>query len=566
MTQKLLLVLPALVLHFLQVTAQPSDSVWIETSNLRICLRNDGSLYSGAPGGAIQFRQETENGDKWITVVKEAALWMGGIEPAGNLMLSIPQQASPVRGFSPGIAGVPNSGKIWQVKYEEVAEHLRDYAADGVIDHPIENIFSWPGRGNRFSKEFNGFIPQAIPFLSSAPFVKRNSWYVDSYQPDKGDYPHFTGYHWWPDQLYGYAFESVSQNDQFPLLRFPIQGWCFAYTINCPSNQTLNNTLFLNYIWHYRDTNRADSCIAGFYINPDIGNPDDDYHGSHNLQDIYFAFNADSLDEGGFSEKAPFLSVQIMHSPLDTFGSRNRLQVMPVGPSEIKEGNPAYMAFPELPLEYYRYLTCSWKDGRPLTIGGDGYGQEQITTLAYPGNPFLPGIWSELNSGNLPGDRRAVLSYAYGSALPTVINRLSLMISVTPPSGAPASEDFETMRDQVSRVGTWFSSASASPATDPAISCVQYPYLPFSRYIVRAYPNPADDVLYIQVEERLPRTIQLFDCFQRLVREINFPFGSHAGSNPIELPVRDLPPGMYFLEANSWETIETVAQKVLIIH
>lgn len=571
MTKKPLLIL--LVLSGLQISAiaqsKATDSVWLETNNLRVCLRNDGSLYSGGQGGAIQFRQETPNGDKWITVVKEAGLWLGGVDPAGNLMLTVHQNIPPVKEFFPGIEGVLHSDKIWRVTYDEVVEHLRDFAADGIIDHPVASIFNWPGRDNRFSKVNNGFTPPKEPYLSSAYFYKHHYGYNSAYQPDKGDYPHFPhGYFSWPDQLYCFAFQSVSEAGQFPNQPYPIQGWCYAYSFDCPENKLLNNSIFLSYVWQFRDMYPADSSVIGLYINPDIGNPNDDYHGCHRYNDFYFAYNADSLDEGGFQSHAPFLAIQTIRPPIDTFGLAGDFRVMPVGPAVVQQGNPPYMASPDLPLEFYRYLTCSWKNGSPLTIGGDGYGQEQTTTLAFPGNPFQTGVWSEFNSKNLPGDRRAVLSWIFDAALPLSINSMTLMISVVPPNDtlATAFENYEAMKIQLSREQTWFT--GFGPSFDPTHDCVKRAYAPFNHYIVRAYPNPANDVLHIQMEGRKPRTIRLYDCFQRMIREINRPFDDYLYllDNPIDLPVHDLPPGMYYLEATSWETIETVVQKVLVVH
>ena len=54
---------------------------------------------------------------------------------------------------------------------------------------------------------------------------------------------------------------------------------------------------------------------------------------------------------------------------------------------------PAYSHDPDLPIEFYRYLTGSWKDGQPFTYGGDGYGGTEITKYALqdpPNDPNAP--------------------------------------------------------------------------------------------------------------------------------------------------------------------------------
>lgn len=545
-----------------------ADSVWIETGNIKVCLRNNGTFYTNAPGGAIQFRQETATGgEKWMSIINEAALWMGAVDPAGNLLLSVPRQEPLIAGFRPGIAGVPNSDKIWKVTFDEVMEHLRDFTADGVVDEPVASIFAWPSRGNRFSLQYNGFAPPSEPYLFSAPYTQYGS--NGNYAPDKGDIPNIPLQRLapfpFPDQVYCVPFHAVNEAGSPARPAFPMQGWCYVFAYKCPQNPVLDQSVIVSYIWQYTDIYYADSCMAGFYVNPDVGNPSDDYHGSLEEQELYFAYNADNFDEGGFEDKAPLVGIQAIQGPLDNLGFSTYFRVMPVGPANIQAGNSPHMSFPQLPVEFYRFLTCAWRDGSPLTLGGNGYGQEQTTTRAFTGNPFESESWSEINNGNIPGDRRAVLSWHFQKALPGAVNQMSLLISVAPPdSNATARDNFENFKLQLRPEVAWLTGLGSFP--DPAHDCVESPYVPFSRYIVRAYPTPANDVLHIQTEGRKPRQIRLYDHFQRMIREINVPADTWYWPNPVDLPVRDLPPGMYFLEATSWETIETVVQKILIAH
>ena len=70
--------------------------------------------------------------------------------------------------------------------------------------------------------------------------------------------------------------------------------------------------------------------------------------------------------------------------------------------------------------EYYQYMTGFWKDGTPLTCGGNGYGGNSSANFAYSGNTYTNGIcgtnnWSETGSGS---DKRFIMSTGPYTLLP----------------------------------------------------------------------------------------------------------------------------------------------------
>ncbi|MEM9025054.1 MAG: SprB repeat-containing protein, partial [Bacteroidota bacterium] len=61
--------------------------------------------------------------------------------------------------------------------------------------------------------------------------------------------------------------------------------------------------------------------------------------------------------------------------------------------------------------DYYNYLRGRWKDGTPLTFGGDGHLEGAPISYAYPSEPSDANGWSECTSGNVPGDRRFIMAF-----------------------------------------------------------------------------------------------------------------------------------------------------------
>ena len=73
---------------------------------------------------------------------------------------------------------------------------------------------------------------------------------------------------------------------------------------------------------------------------------------------------------------------------------------------------------PSTGIDFYNYLRGIWKDNVPMTFGGDGHGSgngatSNTSSYMFPGtsDPAFPGQdWSETTSGNIPADRRFIMS------------------------------------------------------------------------------------------------------------------------------------------------------------
>lgn len=546
--------------------APHTDSVWIEAGNLRICLRADGSLHSGAPGGAVQYRHYTLQGEPvWVKVVQDAGLWFGGTDPGGSLALSAQKFEPRVTDFRAGFAGVPGSGKIWSVTYEQIAQHVADYSDNGYIDHPIEAIFAWPGRGNLFFEQYNGF---ALPEGNLVRFNFNDINLNNLYEPHKGEYPHYLNARnspnpYFPEQIHCFAFYS-DYSDLFQgFAHYPVQGLATLFAFNCPESAVYENTFFVSMIWQNAGLERMDTSVIGLYLNPDIGQATNDYHGSY--QNSYFAYNATGMDDSPFGNRPPVLMVSSVYPPLDKNGEEVPTRVMPVG---LPGATPSATSFPFLPGEYYNYLTCTWRNGRPLTGNGTGYNPVggNAVTMAFYGNPYDPGIWSEVNHFNPAGDRRALMSWDYGRLQPGHVNATSFMLAVHPDDGNQSPFDkFEHIFEaQKELIGSFHGFYDPPPPVDPR--CQFHPRFSFPHLLVRPYPNPVTEVLNIQIEGGQPEFVRLYDALGRIVAEIRHPCEQQYcfWENPVVIPVHHLPNGVYYLEVVSFDSGQKAVRKVVV--
>ena len=563
--------LPFFALLCIAAAAQtpPADSLWIEAGDLRICLQADGSLYSGAPGGAVLYRHVTPQGEeKWLKVVQDAGPWFGGLDPGGSLLMSAQKFEPRVTDFRAGFAGVPGSGKIWSVTYDQIAQHVADYSDNGYIDDPIEAIFAWPGWGNRFFEAYNGFaLPES--YLIAFNFFDLN--HNSLYEPQKGEFPQIlTGYGgdnlYSPNQFHFLAFYTDTSN-LFPgFSTYPIQAAATLYTFDCPQSDVYENAFFVSLVWQNTGLERIDSNIIGLYLNTDVGNPADDYIGSG--YNSFFSYNAHNLDPFFFGTRPPVLMVSAIHPPVNSYGEPSETQVMPVGPLEMP-GLIQAMCFPTFPMEYYKYLTCSWRNGRPLTVGGTGYtfsSQYVPTTMAFWGNPYTPGTWTEVNAGNPAGDRRAVVSWQYDRILPGKFNAMRYMFAVHPHDGTQLSFEMfdQVFKNQIEVVNSFQGFDFIDPPLDDP-RCQFRPDFSFPHLLIRPYPNPASDVLNLQIEGGEPQYIRLYDALGRLVLEQQTPCDLYCDwENPVQLPVAHLPSGLYVVEVVAAKTGERAVRKVVV--
>ena len=545
--------------------APHTDSVWIEAGNLRICLRADGSLYSGEPGGAVLYRHITPQGEeKWVKVVQDASLWFGGLDPGGSLALSAQKFEPHVTDFRAGFAGVPGSGKIWSVTYEQIAQHVADYSDNGYIDHPIEAIFAWPGRGNLFFEQYNGF---ALPEGNLVRFNFNDINLNNLYEPHKGEYPHYLNARnspnpYFPEQMHCFAFYS-DYSDLFQgFAHYPVQGLATLFAFNCPESAVYENTFFVSMIWQNAGLERMDTSVIGLYLNPDIGQANNDYHGSY--ENSYFAYNATGVDDSPFANRPPVLMVSSIHSPLDKNGNEVPTRVMPVG---LSGAIPQATSFPILPGEYYNYLTCTWRDGSPLFNKGNGYyvWNADKTTMVYYGNPYDPANWSEVNQLNSGGDRRAVMSWDFKSVEPGIYKQMSYMLAVHPDyDGLPSHEQFENMFEMQREVIASFDGyIDPQPYTDPR--CQFAPRFSFPHLLARPFPNPASEVLNVQIAGGTPEFVRLYDALGRLALEQQTPCDLYCKwENPVQLQVAHLPSGVYYLEVVAFDSGQKAVRKVVV--
>jgi hypothetical protein len=537
----------ALICAWIGLQAQPctpTATAVLDANNVKASFRQGGLLWHKDNGPGYVVPKENPN---QVSAIYSGGFWMGGIAPNGDLQMSAhticPEgvQAGPLINGQQDPNVCQQFDRFWEIKLDEVTEHLADFEDNGIIDDPNQNILAWPGRNNPSSMSANGF---SLPDMALAPFVDRNSNGI--YEPMKGDYPAMKGQQslWW-------VFSNVDAcgpNQTAPKMTCAVM----AYATQT-NDQTISNTTY----YDIRLTHEGSQPLSDFYfstwMDADLGCPYDDYLGSYPSEDFAFVYNADAndgmpscgctgldgLDIATYCEAVPLLGIKWLN------GLRNNLGEDLGMTSFITLNNPAFLGpptgtiDPQTPAEHYNLMKGLWRDGTPLYADGDGYGQSNgatLTTYMFTGNPSDPGGWSMCNPGQdfpvgLPGyDRRLLMSSGPANLEPGEVTELSLAIVWIPNQPHPCP-DIDPMVEAVQMVQEFETALSASAEVLPkAISVV-------------TSPNPVGEMVSFKATTGLA-SVALLAANGTVLRNM-------AGKGALQLDMqRDgLPSGIYFFKA-----------------
>ncbi len=429
-------------------------SVDLAINNVRARLQVAGDLWwDGDYGRYIVPKVDTSLGQQEVSALFASGLWLGGLDPGGNLKLACQTYglSSGQTDFFPGPLDRDGQidpdkcehwDKLFKVSSQSIRLHLARYDAaikSGQAYNPADipiDVKGWPARGNLYFLELHGFpLPNTIQGLA-------DFWDADGdgdYEPDEGDYPKIDirgrdvcGL---PDEIvfwiYNDAGGAHTETNGEPL-NMEVQATAFAFN----SIPELDNSTFYSYKLINRGTESLDSTFFAFWVDPDLGCYTDDYIGCDTSRSLAYVYNEDALDGESscddcpqgvttYCTEIPVLGIDYFRGPLDENG--RELGMTSFTYYNTSSGLPGTND-PWYPHEFYNYLTGSWRDGTPFTYGGNGYNYNndsaKVTKYAFPSPPNDPNGWSMCTEGLPFGDRRTVQSSGPFRLYPGAVNEL----------------------------------------------------------------------------------------------------------------------------------------------
>ena len=414
------------------VIANAQTFEYLDINQVKARVNSGGDLHWNPTSGYSGYECPIGSNRSWGG---PASLWMGGLDVGGQLHLAGQTYHQGGADYWPGPLSTGNAttdsvtvskyNRVWKLNKSDIDAFILNCANGNVQNGsyiPVPDLLYWPG---------NGDISQNQD-LYLAPFVDVNQ--DGFYDPmGVGDYPLIKG-----DQAIYTIFNDnylLHQNTGGKAIGAEIHLMAYAYG---PCSIVSGNS-FLNYttFYHYKIINRSSLALTNthysLFNDSDIGLFTDDYVGC-NVKDGYsYTYNG-----AASNPTEPAVGVVQLKGPINTInGIDDNSDGMIDEPGEQMgmnnfmyfnnsfSGVPIQQSDPSTAIDYFQYMISEWKDGTPLTCGGNGYGGSFPANFAYPANTYSAGAcgpnWTETGTGS---DKRFVLGSGPFTLQPGMVTEL----------------------------------------------------------------------------------------------------------------------------------------------
>ncbi|MBF25084.1 MAG: hypothetical protein CMP49_01000 [Flavobacteriales bacterium] len=239
-----------------------------------------------------------------------------------------------------------------------------------------------------------------------------------------------------------------------------IQAQAFAYK----TNDELSDMTFYSYKIINRSSETLNDTYFGQWVDPDVGNYQDDYVGCDVDLGLGYCYNGDDEDEGsqgvsaGYGMNPPAIGVDFFRGPLadendgidnDRDGEIDEDGEQIIMSKFVYYNNAAWDTDiydwnndPALDMDYYNYLRGVWTNGQPMTYGGNGgVATNPQCDFMFPGNtdPNFDENWDETTAGNTPSDRRFIQSAGPFTLDPGAVNYITVGVVWARGNDGPSS-------------------------------------------------------------------------------------------------------------------------------
>ena len=427
------------------------------------------------------------------------SLWLGGRDASGQLKVAALRFRQVGMDFWTGPLSTvtaevdPSTCEKWDRHFKSTRTEV-DAFVGGVTDKIPDFIKEWPAHGD-YGKDEATYL---------APFVDVDGDGFYSYE--NGDYPGYdlTGNVDCQGQLINiYGDENLWWifNDKGNIhtetggqaIGMEIRAQAFSFA----TNDEVNNMTFYNYELHNRSSFDLRDTYFGFFVDPDLGNANDDFVGCDVERGLGFCYNGDEFDDDangrpGYGANPPAIGVDFFQGPFqDNDGKDNCLCTtyadaiaddgivysgsgVGYGDGVIDNerlGMRAYLYFtngggstgdPVVATDYYNYLRSFWRDNTKMVYGGTGHQNSPGVVqplldadFMFPddtdplgwgtaGDPQDP--WTEVTATNTPADRRFVQSAGPFSLAPGAVNNITVGVVWAKANSGGAAASVKAMK------------------------------------------------------------------------------------------------------------------------
>ena len=530
-------------------TANAQTFEYLDINQVKARVNSGGDLHWDPTTGNSGYECPKGSGKNYGSA---ANIWLGGIDMGGQLKLAAQTYRQGGVDFWPGPLNVATAStnsatvnqynRVWKLNKTDIDDFLTNLANGNVQNGsftPAADLLSWPANGD-ISQNYAGIL---------APYVDVDGDAI--YNPMAGDYPIIKG-----DQaIYTICNDNYlahqSSGGQAIGAEIHLMAYAYGPCSITSSNSFLNYTTFYNFKIINRSSFSLLNSYAGLFNDQEISS--NDLTGCDINDNYAYTYNTSGTNN-------PAIGVVQLKGPFADFGNGidddNDL-IVDEPWEQLPLTNFMYYnnSFPGVPLsqtdpsnatEYYQYMSSFWKDGTPLTCGGNGYGGSISTKYAYPSNTYTNGpcgssTWTETGVGS---DKRFIMSSGPYTLQPGAVDELEYAYIVS--FDSITSNPLAKLKTDVQALHSIYNSTLNQCLTTSIKEQKNQTVFTLS-------PNPTNGILNINWNSKSNDCkIEVIDALGKVLISEN-----HKEINQTSINVSDLSSGIYFVKITSGENTST---------
>ena len=442
----------------------PSSEAELNIGNVRANILGGGDMWWNLENARYEVPK-----DEGVHSLFAGSLWIGGMDNQENLKIAAMTYRQTGSDFYPGPLNADTESEDYgsttyedcntynqhwviskndvlaYVTYMDCVNDLNCDENNTFPDYQIPDVITnWPA--SHYS--FDGTSEYLAPFIDVDGDGEYNNSDYPGYDLDaegncvEKDYLFGDQSIWWVFNDAGNYHGETGGT----AIGVEIQAQAFAYK----TNDELSDMTFYNYKIINRSSETLNDTYFGQWVDPDIGNYEDDYVGCDVDLGLGYCYNGDDDDDGlqgsaGYGFNPPAIGVDFFKGPLaddndgidnDRDGEIDEEGEQIIMSKFVYYNNAAWDTDiydwnndPVMDMDYYNYLRGVWTNGQPMTYGGNGGdANNPECDFMFPGNtdPDFEEVWDETTAGNMPSDRRFLQSAGPFTLEPGAVNYITV--------------------------------------------------------------------------------------------------------------------------------------------
>jgi hypothetical protein len=546
----------------LQSNVNAQSSAYLDINNVKARVNTCGDLFWDMYSGDY----EVPKGSGVGTIFADN-LWIGGYDAGGQLKIAAQTYRQTGTDFWPGPLDsnattnstvMADMNKVWKLNKCDI-DAYHSWVTNGIqgpltVDSlAVATMFSWPA--------FSPFGDRLAPFVD---FDNDGTYNINA-----GDYPLIKG-----DQAIYFIYNDKGGiHTETGGVSIGVEIHAMVYGYSCPDS-ALQNSVFVNYKIINKSSFSLNNTFIGKWTDFDIGGWSDDYIGCDVTRGVYYAYNGDSIDEGGYgiypgAQGVVFLKGALADPNLVDDPSTSTANGIGYGDlitdneqlgmtkfvSYYNTSNPVN-GNPNLAGDFYNYLSGTWQDGTPWTYGGYGTGAGTACDFIYPGDTDPTGFgtsgvpqaaWDETIAGNIQGDRKGLASTGPFTFQPGDVQEFEVAyVFGRDYTNLGAAAGVQVMKSRIDSIRSRFANGFGIETCGCIANSLGIEDDMETEITFSLYPNPSHDLIYIDYQSLSKDvTIEIYDVRGQLLKSMKMNFQSTYA-----ISVAELSSGLYLLKLN----------------